>query len=194
MTRIANFIARRKAWQVFAGLIVPLVVLQLATTARMVQDMAHPPDLAQFDALMRESILEAFVMLGLFFSWLVSVGWVANLKIEAVPRPKTVWYFAAAIYAPAYAALAGCFFTASAVVGGIPFFVVPMHLLAMVAIFYVLGFTAKNLILAERQSPVSFFDYSGPFFLMWFFPIGVWFVQPRVNRLVARAPASPAAL
>jgi len=61
----------------------------------------------------------------------------------------------------------------------------PLHLLAMFSIFYVMAFAARNLIMAERQSPVTFYDYSGPFFLLWFFPVGVWIVQPRVNRLVS---------
>jgi hypothetical protein len=30
---------------------------------------------------------------------------------------------------------------------------------------------------------VSFYDFSGPFFLLWFFPIGIWIIQPRINRL-----------
>lgn len=69
--------------------------------------------------------------------------------------------------------------------GSLPGILVVMHLLATIAVLYVLGFSAKNLIMAEKQAAISFFDYAGPFFLMWFFPIGVWFVQPRVNRLVA---------
>jgi len=41
-----------------------------------------------------------------------------------------------------------------------------------------------RLVTLERRQPVTFFDYSGPFFLFWFFPIGVWFIQPRVNKLL----------
>ena len=61
---------------------------------------------------------------------------------------------------------------------------VPMHLLAMLGIFYALVFTANRLTTLERKQQVSFFDYSGPFFLLWFFPIGIWFIQPRVNKLL----------
>jgi hypothetical protein len=42
---------------------------------------------------------------------------------------------------------------------------------------------SKSLVLAETGKPASFYDYAGPFFLLWFFPVGIWIVQPRVNRL-----------
>jgi hypothetical protein len=33
----------------------------------------------------------------------------------------------------------------------------------------------------------GFYEYSGPFFLIWFFPIGLWIIQPRINRLAERS-------
>ena len=64
-----------------------------------------------------------------------------------------------------------------------------MHLLAMAAIFYALGFTSKQLVKLEQRENVSFFNYSGPFFLFWFFPIGIWFIQPKVNKLLGQENA-----
>ncbi len=61
----------------------------------------------------------------------------------------------------------------------------PLHSLAVFCMFYDLYFVCKSLVLAETSRPVSFYDYAGPFFLIWFFPIGIWFTQPRVNRLYA---------
>lgn len=69
-----------------------------------------------------------------------------------------------------------------------PFFVsfaiiLPMHLFSMFCIFYCLRFIAKTMKAVEWQRQVSFSDYAGEFFLIWFFPIGVWFIQPRINEL-----------
>jgi hypothetical protein len=44
---------------------------------------------------------------------------------------------------------------------------------------------ARNLAMAEKQEKVEFYDYAGAFFLLWFFFIGVWFIQPRINRMFA---------
>jgi hypothetical protein len=61
--------------------------------------------------------------------------------------------------------------------------IVPIHLFSMFCIFYCMYFIAKVLKSVEWQRPVTFGDYAGEFFLIWFFPIGIWILQPRINRL-----------
>ncbi|GAB3575364.1 hypothetical protein GCM10027578_39440 [Spirosoma luteolum] len=56
-------------------------------------------------------------------------------------------------------------------------------LLVMVCLFYILSFVARSLTAVERQKPVTFYEYAGAFFLVWFYPIGIWFVQPKINAL-----------
>jgi hypothetical protein len=57
---------------------------------------------------------------------------------------------------------------------------------ALVSIFYCMRFAAKAIASFERKESVGFGDYAGNFFLMWFFPLGVWFVQPKVGKLLER--------
>jgi hypothetical protein len=61
--------------------------------------------------------------------------------------------------------------------------IVPLHLFSMFCIFYCLYFVSKVLKAVEWQRPVTFSDYVGEFFLIWFFPLGIWFIQPRVNKM-----------
>ncbi len=61
--------------------------------------------------------------------------------------------------------------------------IIPVHLFSMFCIFYCLYFNAKSLKAVELQRPVTFSDYAGEFFLIWFFPIGIWILQPRINKL-----------
>jgi hypothetical protein len=67
---------------------------------------------------------------------------------------------------------------------------IPVHLLAMFCIFYSIWFVAKELKSVELQRPVTFSDFAGEFFLLWFWPIGVWILQPRINRLFGEDPGS----
>lgn len=60
----------------------------------------------------------------------------------------------------------------------------PLHMLAMFCQFYCLYFIAKTFKAAELQRKVTFSDYAGEFFLIWFFFIGIWFVQPKINKMV----------
>ena len=68
---------------------------------------------------------------------------------------------------------------------GSPFVVIliVIHLLAMLCLFYGIRFIAKALKTAEMQRPALFDEYLGDFFMLWFFPIGIWFIQPRINKI-----------
>ena len=190
MNGFTEFVARLRAWQVFILLVLPMFLSQFYMMSNMPSPSSspQPPSMEEFEALFRQTMLMTLVMVVLLLGWLLSIGFAANRRVERNIRLNTRVAIGCAIYAASYIALAQFIFpgpgtnSSGEVSMGI---IVPLHLLAMFAIFYVLAFAARNVIMAERQSKVSFFDYSGPFFLMWFFPIGVWFVQPRVNRLVA---------
>ena len=67
--------------------------------------------------------------------------------------------------------------------GGFAVIIVPIHLFSMYCIFWCLAFVAKSLKTVELQRQVKFGDYAGEFFLIWFFPIGVWIIQPRINKI-----------
>jgi hypothetical protein len=61
--------------------------------------------------------------------------------------------------------------------------IIPCHLFAIFCMFYVLYFLAKTIKTAELQRETKFDDYAGEFFLMWFYPVGIWILQPKVNKL-----------
>lgn len=42
---------------------------------------------------------------------------------------------------------------------------------------------AKTIKIVEVQKSVKFVDFAGEFFLLWFFPIGIWFLQPKIKKL-----------
>jgi hypothetical protein len=65
---------------------------------------------------------------------------------------------------------------------------IPLHLLGWLCAFYVINQVSKALVLAETGNVTSFFDYALEFLLIWVFPvIGVWFIQPRINRLYSKS-------
>ena len=63
--------------------------------------------------------------------------------------------------------------------------------LAAVPFFYVfyafihfLGFPAKTLKTIELKKKASLGEYIGDFFLIVFLPLGIWFLQPRINKII----------
>lgn len=63
------------------------------------------------------------------------------------------------------------------------------HLSAMFCLFYSIYFNAKILKTVELKRAVTFRDFRTDFFRIWFFPIGIWNIQPRLNKIVAQPAA-----
>ena len=164
---------KAKHWQLFIVLIGSIFLAQALMVSSVMS--GGTPDVVTL-------VLPTALISILFFGWLWAVA-SACFKIlppELSSSPKPMQ--AALIYALAYLILSGIFFFDLG--SQPPGYLIVMHLMAMVAIFYALGFTAKQLTKLEQGQDVTFFSYSGPFFLFWFFPVGIWFIQPKVNKLL----------
>lgn len=166
---------KAKHWQVFIVLVGTMFLFQLLMFSAVMNGRAP-----NFQAL---TVLTLFMAI-LFFGWLWSIS-IACYKalppnLATSPMPMKICL----IYALIYLAVSGTLFFGQ----GRPLhgYVFVMHLLAMAAIFYSLGFTAKQLTKLEQRKEVAFPSYVGSFVNLWFFPIGVWFIQPKVNRLLGQ--------
>ena len=71
-----------------------------------------------------------------------------------------------------------------------PFIIMPLQLFTVFCYFHNIYFAAKTIKTAELQRPTTFSDFIGEFFLIWFYPIGVWILQPRINSLHEHGPGS----
>jgi hypothetical protein len=60
----------------------------------------------------------------------------------------------------------------------------PFNLVAMFCIFYCLYYIARSLRTAELNRKTKFKDWFVIFLGLWFFPIGVWFIQRKIRRLL----------
>jgi hypothetical protein len=120
------------------------------------------------------------LMMCCLLGWCWSIGTFLSLRVPSVLRLKSGFFRFALVYPAIYVQFfMWVFKSINAVLLSLIF---PLHFLAMFCLFYLLYFVSKSLVLAETCKPASFNDYAGPFFLIWFFPIGIWFIQPRINR------------
>lgn len=58
-----------------------------------------------------------------------------------------------------------------------------IHLFVFICLIYSIYFIAKLLTSIETQKNATIKDYIAEIFLMWFYPIGVWIIQPRINAI-----------
>ncbi len=183
MNKITSLFVRAKHWQIFFllfGLFIVCevaVILSISATARSPQDF-----------LKMERLVGIMVVLSMFFilGWFWSVG--SFLSSIVPPRLKLkMGFFRFAVTYPAlYVLLFLALLQSASTRPAIVVIIFPLHFLAMFCLFYDNYFVAKNLLLAETGKPASFSEYAGPFFLFWFFLVGIWFIQPRINRLFGR--------
>jgi hypothetical protein len=70
--------------------------------------------------------------------------------------------------------------------GILPFFLltIPLGLFAAFCAFYAFWFAGKTVKTMELQREVKFSDFVAEFFLFWFYFVGVWIIQPKINKKV----------
>ncbi len=129
--------------------------------------------------------------IGLFFGWFYSMGTNLYKKLPVTTKMNLtrfkIFLFIPVIYIIFLSVfILGAFLKATSGTRPNPeiiSFIIPLHLFSMFCIFYCLYFNAKALKSVEWQRPVTFSDFAGEFFLIWFFPVGIWIIQPRINKL-----------
>ena len=60
---------------------------------------------------------------------------------------------------------------------------VPMHLFGTFCYLYVAYFLARSIISVDKRRTVTAGEYISPFIQVIFLPVGIWFIQPRLNKL-----------
>ncbi|HEX2845930.1 MAG TPA: hypothetical protein VHN59_05240 [Chitinophagaceae bacterium] len=139
-------------------------------------------------------LIKMVLVAGVFLGWFYTVGVNLYKKIPDTVQMNLMRFKLFLIIPVVYILFLLLFFfntfsktvadEGQAVVRGVEF-IIPLHLFCMFCIFYCLYFNAKALKAAELQRPVTFSDFAGEFFLLWFFPFGIWILQPRINSLFA---------
>ncbi|MBD2768549.1 hypothetical protein IC235_11690 [Hymenobacter sp. BT664] len=181
---------RLKAWQLFLLLFgVPMVLQAVVISALFTESEILDP------WAVVGLLFVAFLTLGLLLVWVYALGSHLYRRLPATTVMSLTRFRIAVVLPVAYVFLlllyAGNVFREGSQVsvnGFITLFVL-LHLSSMACLFYCLYFTAKALKTVERNAPVPVSEYLGEFFLLWFFPVGIWVLQPRVNRLFAAPPS-----
>lgn len=135
--------------------------------------------------------LMTLLFMGLFFGWFYTLGTQLYKKLPSSATMNLTKFKTFLLIPVAYLLFITVFmaiqFSEISVQGepGIGSFalIIPLHLFSMFCIFYCLYFIAKAFKAVEWQKPVTFSDCAGEFFLIWFFPIGIWIIQPRINKI-----------
>ena len=190
-----------KHWQLFILMFVVPMLAQITLMVSlfsqlMAQDQPLPADdPAEFIGFFSNTMYIVFgVMLFLMllhFTWQYTLGSSLHKKLPENVKMNLSLFRAFLIIPLVYIVLL-CFFMAdmfsSMLSNEVPnfywfAFIIPLHLFSMFCMFYGIYFNAKSLKAVELQRPITTNDYIAEFFLLWFLPVGIWILQPRINKL-----------
>ncbi|ABW66496.1 hypothetical protein Dole_0686 [Desulfosudis oleivorans Hxd3] len=122
--------------------------------------------------------LKTMILLGIwvYLSWLYSIGSLIHERYSEFVKPPIKRFRFCMTYNFVYSF---CF-----IFGIIPFeILMPFHLVDFVTMIYSLYFISKLIITVGKKRKVKVQDYVGTLMFAWLYFIGIWFIQPRINRL-----------
>jgi hypothetical protein len=197
-----------KHWQLFVllfGLPIVLEILFFSTYFKnmMAQNIDTSRFLELFQYFQYFPILILLILL-INLGWYWAVGIKLQEKIPVELRLKTgffkffvifpiIYFIAIALALFWFFSIIGIFPYGSIhtgenippLIGFLPLIFFPIHFFYLFCTIYSMYFTARTIKTAELQKAVRFDEYIGEFFLIMFFPIGVWILQPRINKIIA---------
>lgn len=185
-----NLFLKAKHWQIFFGaFIIPFFGIFLLLAFTSGSNNAYEV------LIVGQFLLTVFYMLA-FFGWLWSIVVGLSPKLPA-SQPFKLKRFKAFLLVPAIyimliipAMLFALPNLVSLTISIVPvLFILLLHLFSMFCIFHSIYQCAKVIKAIELNRKVSFGDFVGEFFLFWFFVIGVWILQPKINQFAQREQA-----
>lgn len=194
-----NKFLKAKHWQLFTLMFGIPILLQIVVIISMFAniDSNGNPDQTGMLNMIKIFPIIMFLYVGLLFGWFWSIGiglqkylpTDIKMKIKKFKIfffiPLTYILFLLVIIGTTLYGISSGSNAVGRLVGKMLFVVIPMHLFSMFCIFYLLYFVSKTIKTTELKRTVTFSDFIVEFFMIWFFPIGIWFIQPRLNKIAS---------
>ncbi|WP_149275322.1 hypothetical protein [Pareuzebyella sediminis] len=145
----------------------------------------------------RFTALIIFLVSSFYFGWLWSIAMGLQKYVpEEVHRKVTkfkILFFIPLVYMLGMALFIGLGTTDFFANGNLSFSLVFgygailiffLHVISSLCMFYVIYFSAKTYKTVQLGREVRFGEIIGEFFLLWFYFIGIWIVQPKLNQWI----------
>jgi hypothetical protein len=160
-----------KHWQIATLQIIPIICIFV------LRDLLSPTQIAFMWIL----LFAVTVM------WLYSIGAAANFLLPAsLQKSELIFRIGALvslfIFITVLLIMYRSFQMNSPPPGWLNYLLLP----GLFSFYYTLWFTASQFVAAEKKAEASYLEYAFPMLGFWFGIVGVWFLQPRVNRVLGK--------
>jgi hypothetical protein len=120
-----------------------------------------------------------------FLGWFGSMGFFFHSIVKPELRMRTELFRFALVYPVLYFPI---FLSLVIPDGAIPVWVqLSLYLVCIACFVYLFHFVAKNLVMVKIKKALAAQQILPSIFASVFFPLGVWIIQPEVNRLYAES-------
>ncbi|MDP1728082.1 MAG: hypothetical protein Q8M15_14950 [Bacteroidota bacterium] len=188
-----------KHWQLFIWTFGAPVCTQIIIMVSMISNISHEsnPEPEQMYLYFKFIPIITFIFMVTFFTWFWAIAIGLQKKVPAHIPLNTILFkilfFIVLIYSFFYMIgfliiMSGIFQTDQppdfSIFRSLFWIILPIHLFSVFCVIYATYLVAKTFKTAELQRAVKFTDFAGEFLMLWFFPIGIWFIQPKINKMV----------
>lgn len=188
---------KAKHWQIFLLTFGIPFIIQIIFMVTMVTKMISNHNADPFDivgSMMKYYPILVFLLVFFYYGWYYAVATGLQRLIPDKLKLKTATFrflfFFMIIYLICFITLIMFLFGKKDFNPMLFIMIVPFHLFVMFCVFYCIYFVACSIKTAELKRKVTFSDYALEYFLIMFFPIGIWIIQPQINKLVEEDPAA----
>lgn len=184
MDNITSSLARIRPWLLFLLITAPMLVAVL-----LFSPLVGPVDDVQsFQSSFTKMMLLSLPGILLFYSWILTVGVTCNRSVDAsVRKPEHLLRFSVP-FAMLYVSIATWAFPEAVMSEDrelMRMVVLPVHFVVTILMVYSFAFSARSLAMLDRPHSPGFWRSFRYFLGLLYYPIGVWFIQRRVNALAA---------
>jgi len=169
INRLQIFILKLRAWELFLLMMIPVLA------SFLISPETNPLILSLLNIL----------FLIMIIGWLYSIGIVFNNMLCEELRKTDILFKINTVYSLTYigtlflniASLQTKMFDESS-------FTIVFSIYFIFSWFHCFYFASKALVMYEKDRNIDLENHSKEFFLLIVFAIGIWFLQPRINKLV----------
>ena len=195
-----NLFLKAKHWQLFTLVFALPVAVQVIMMVSMFSNLINNPnpDPTFMLEYMKFFPIIMLLVISVNFGWLWSVAIGLQKKVPQNVTMKVkkfkIFFFIPLFYLISivvfFTTVMNSMFTSPnpesvATIFGAFIIIVPLHIFSIFCIFYSLYFVAKTIKTVELQREVTFGEFIGEFLMIWFYFIVIWFLQPKINKMVA---------
>ena len=199
---MTNLFLKAKHWQLFLFVFGIPLTFQFIVMGTMIANIRSntAPDPALIFKYMKFFPIIMLIFIGGLFGWFWSVATGLQSKVPADVKMKVkkfkIFFFIPMIYmlfiftgmaivmSGMVEMIASGEKPSETLIISLVAIILPLHIFSLFCIFYSLYFVAKTIKTVELQREVKFPDFAGEFFMIWFYPIGIWIVQPKINKMI----------